>query len=143
MSSAVDVREESRPRVGVVLTAHLVLAGAFVALVAAFLGRMFAEGVGPSDMVTGQYDPKDMVPFGMGGANPFTWLYLAVGLLYLTGFVLGPALAVYTGAVLARGWHRYPPRARRLLLTATVVTVVLTVLRFTPALDTVHRWWLD
>ncbi|TDC82046.1 hypothetical protein E1193_13060 [Micromonospora sp. KC606] len=143
MSSAVNVHQARLPRVGLILTAHLLLAGAFVAVVAAYLGRMVSAGVGPAEMLTGQYDPKDMVPFGMSGANPFFWLYGAVSLLYLFGIVLGPVIALYTGTVLARERHRYPVRARRLLLAAMVGTLVLTVLRFTPALDSMHQWWLD
>jgi hypothetical protein len=143
MSDVAGVSEERRPRVGVILTGHLVLAGALVVLVAAYLGRMASAGVGPAEMVTGQYDPKDMVPFGMSGANPFAWLYLAVSLLYLAGVVLGPALALYTAAVLARERDRLPPRARALLLAATLTTLALTVLRFTPVLHDMHRWWLD
>ncbi|MEH0820876.1 MULTISPECIES: hypothetical protein [unclassified Micromonospora] len=141
--SSVGVSEERPPRVRVILTGHLVLAGAFLVPAAAYLGRMASAGVGPAEMVTGQYDPKDMVPFGMSGANPFAWLYLAVSLLYLGGVVLGPALALYTGAVLARERGRLPRRALVLLLTATVTTLVLTVLRLSPALDGMHRWWLD
>ncbi|TDC40127.1 hypothetical protein [Micromonospora sp. KC213] len=143
MSSTVDVHGARPPRVDVILTAHLLLAGAFVVVVAAYLGRMVSAGVGPAGMVTGQYDPKDMVPFGMSGANPFFWLYAAVSLLYLFGFILGPAVALYTGAVLARERQRYSVRARRLLLAAMVGTLVLTVLRFTPALGSMQRWWLD
>ncbi|MEU4712999.1 hypothetical protein AB0F73_04950 [Micromonospora purpureochromogenes] len=83
------------------------------------------------------------MPFGISGANPFAWLYLAVSLLYLAGVVLGPALALYTAAVLARERDRLPSRARALLLAATLTTLALTVLRFTPALHDMHRWWLD
>ncbi|MGC5017258.1 hypothetical protein [Micromonospora sp. DT47] len=142
-SSVAHVADSRPPRLGRLLAAHVAVSGAFVTTVALYLGRMVTAGVGPAEMVTGAYDPKDLVPFGMSGANPFAWLYLAVSLLYLSGVVLGPALALYTAAVLMRERDRLPRRARILLLTATVATLALTVLRFTPILDDLHQWWLD
>ncbi|MEK8108560.1 hypothetical protein NKG94_33760 [Micromonospora sp. M12] len=67
MSSAVHATSFSRPTARALIIAQLAAIGAFLAVLVLYLGRMVAAGVGPADMATGAYDPKDMVPFGMDG----------------------------------------------------------------------------
>lgn len=141
MSSTASPAVAGRPsRARLLLAAHAVLVGAFLVVLALYLGRMTAAGVGPAEMTSGAYDPKDLVPFGMSGLNPFAWLYLVVSLLYLSGVVIGPALALYTAVVV---WRDRSVRPRVLLITAAIVTLTLTVLRLSQLLDDVHQWWLD
>ncbi|MFI1195919.1 hypothetical protein ACH4T9_22070 [Micromonospora sp. NPDC020750] len=124
-------------------TIHLAFAGTFLLVTVLYLGRIAATGAGPADMLTGHYDPKDLIPFGPSGVNPFTWLYALVALLYLAGFLVSPALAMVSLPMLARTWHQLSRPARALLLAGIVSAVALPLLRLLPAVSDMHRWWLD
>ncbi|MEV4540465.1 hypothetical protein [Micromonospora echinaurantiaca] len=143
MSSAVQTAPGRVPLLRTVLAAQFALVTASVVVTAMWLGRMAAGGVGPAELATGAYDPKDMVPFGMSVANPFTWLYLAVSLLFLAGLVAVPLLACYSLLLLIRDRAETPRRTRRQLLAVTVAAVTVTALRFAPAGTELTRWWLD
>lgn len=143
MSSVVQVSPYSRPLVRALTFGQLVTIGAFLAVLALYLGRMVAAGVGPAEMATGAYDPKDMVPFGMDGVNPFLWLYAVVAILYLVGAVLGPLLAIVAVALVAREREALPRVTRALLLTGVVGSLLVLVARFTTPLLNMHQWWLD
>jgi hypothetical protein len=142
MSSVVNPAVDRPPLLRTVVVAQLALIVAFVAVGALWLGRMAAAEVGPAAMRTGAYDPKDVVPFGMHGWNPFMWLYGITGLLYLAGLA-SPVLALYSAALLARERHALPRRFRVLLLAGIVGGVLVTVLRFTPTGADIQAWWLD
>ncbi|SIN29580.1 hypothetical protein [Micromonospora cremea] len=143
MSSAAQVVPYSRPTVRALIVGQLATVGAFLAVLLLYLGRMAAAGVGPAEMLTGAYDPKDLIPFGMHAANPLYWLYAVVSVLYLVGALLGPPLALVTVAVVARQRDALPRTTRTLLLVGAAGTVLVLVARFTPPLLDMHRWWLD
>ncbi|MGQ5263233.1 hypothetical protein ACTWLT_21100 [Micromonospora sp. ZYX-F-536] len=143
MSTVARVAPYSRPLVRVLIAAQLATVGAFLTVLLLYLGRMATAGVGPAEMLTGAYDPKELVPFGMHGANPLFWLYAVVALLYLVGAVLGLPLAVVAVALAARERDALPRTARTLLLAGAASSVLVLVARFTPPLLDMHRWWLD
>ncbi|MGC4877462.1 hypothetical protein ACLQ26_14570 [Micromonospora sp. DT43] len=143
MSSVAHATSFSRPAARALIVAQLATIGAFLAVLLLYLGRMVTAGVGPAEMVTGAYDPKDVVPFGMDGVNPFFWLYAVVAVLYLSGAVLGPLLAIVAVALVAREREALPRVSRVLLLTGAVGSLVVLAARFTPPLLTMHQWWLD
>ncbi|MEU8419730.1 hypothetical protein AB0C15_02485 [Micromonospora sp. NPDC048835] len=142
MSSVAQVSSYSRPVVRAVIVAQLATIGAFLAVLLLYLGRMATAGVGPADMVTGAYDPKELVPFGMDGLNPFFWLYAVVGMLYVAGAVLALPMAIVAVALAAREREALP-RVTRVLLAGAVGGLLVLVARFTPPLLDMHRWWLD
>ncbi|MFG1762129.1 hypothetical protein ACGFIH_02275 [Micromonospora parva] len=143
MSSVAEVSSYSRPAVRAVIVAQLATIGAFLAVLLLYLGRMATAGVGPAEMLTGAYDPKDVIPFGMGGLNPFLWLYAVLGMLYVAGAVLGLPLAIVAGALAARERAALPRATRTLLLAGAVGGLLVLMARFTPPLLDMHRWWLD
>ncbi|MEU5961349.1 hypothetical protein ABZ777_09065 [Micromonospora parva] len=143
MSSVAQVSSYSRPFVRVLVIAQLAIIGAFLAVLLLYLGRMATAGVGPAEMLTGAYDPKDVIPFGMGGLNPFLWLYAVVGMLYVAGALLGLPLAIVAAALAARERDALPRATRTLLLAGAVGGLLVLVARFTPPLLDMHRWWLD
>ncbi|MCX4468879.1 hypothetical protein OOK41_00870 [Micromonospora sp. NBC_01655] len=143
MSTTAATGARAPSSVRLLTTIHLAFAGAFLLVTALYLGRMAATGAGPADMLTGHYDPKDLVPFGLSGMNPFTWFYALVALLYLVGFLVSPALAMVSLPLLARTWHELSRPARALLLAGIVSAVALPLLRLIPAVGDMHRWWLD
>ncbi|WCN81836.1 hypothetical protein [Micromonospora sp. LH3U1] len=143
MSSVAQATSYSRPAVRALIAAQLATIGGFLAVLLLYLGRMAAADVGPAEMLTGAYDPKDVVPFGMHGANPFYWLYAVVSVLYLVGAVLGPPLALVAVALAARERAALPRATRALLLAGAAGTLLVLVVRFTPPLLDMHRWWLD
>lgn len=143
MSIAVHPVAERPPLLRSVLAGQVALLSAFVVVAAMWLGRMAAAGVGPDEMTTGAYDPKDLVPFGLGMANPFTWLYVVVSLLFLVGLVAVPLLALYSVLLLVRDRRATPARTWRLLLAVTVLGVVVSAVRFAPIGADLTRWWLD
>ncbi|MDT0530194.1 hypothetical protein RM555_14480 [Micromonospora sp. DSM 115977] len=143
MSSTVHASAERPPLLRSTVAAQSALTAAFVVVLALGVGRMAAAGVGPEEMRSGAYDPKDLVPFGLSGANPLTWLYGAVSLLYLAGLVAGPLLAVHSVVLLARDRSAMSRRTWRVLLALTVGAVVVAASRFTPVGADLHRWWMD
>ncbi|MEU8179770.1 hypothetical protein AB0B85_07840 [Micromonospora sp. NPDC049044] len=143
MSSVAHAAPHSRPLIRALIVAQLAAIGAFLAVLLLYLGRMATAGVGPTDMLTGAYDPKDLVPFGMHGANPFYWLYAATSVLYLVGAVLGPPLALVAVALAARDREDLPRATRVLLLVGAVGTLLMVLVRFTPPLLDMHSWWMD
>ncbi|MEV4811026.1 hypothetical protein [Micromonospora avicenniae] len=143
MSTVVDTAAGPPRLVRTVLLTQVAVTVAFVVVVALYVGRMATAGVGPAEMLTGAYDPKDLVPFGLHAANPFFWLYAVVSLLYLTGAVLTVPMAVYAAAVAARDADRLSRRTLTLLLVGAGTTTILLIARFTPAVADMHRWWLD
>ncbi|MEV4654853.1 hypothetical protein [Micromonospora sp. NPDC049301] len=143
MSSVAHDAPYSRPLVRVLIAAQFATVGAFLTVLLLYLGRMAVAGVGPAEMLTGAYDPKELIPFGTHGANPLFWLYALVSVLYLVGAVLGPPLALVALALAAREHGTVPRTSRTLLLAGAASTVLVLVARFTPPLLDMHRWWLD
>ncbi|MDG4807257.1 hypothetical protein O7634_10910 [Micromonospora sp. WMMD1120] len=143
MSSAAHATSYSRGLVSALVVAQLATVGAFLVVLLLYVGRMVAAGVGPAEMLTGAYDPKDLVPFGMDGTNPFFWLYGVVGMLYLVGAVSALPLAIVAVALAARERDTPPRATRALLLTGAVGGLLVLVARFTPPLLDMHRWWMD
>ncbi|WP_406077656.1 hypothetical protein [Micromonospora sp. NBC_00858] len=143
MSSVAQATPYSRPAVRALIAGQLATVGAFLTVLLLYLGRMAAADVGPAEMLTGAYDPKELIPFGMHGANPFLWLYAVVGMLYLVGASLGLPLAIVAVAVAARERDALPRMTRTLLLAGAAVTLLVLAARFTPPLLDMHRWWLD
>ncbi|MBM0278380.1 hypothetical protein [Micromonospora tarensis] len=141
MSSVAHATSYSRPLVRVLVVAQLATVGAFLAVLSLYLGRMATAGVGPAEMVTGAYDPKDMVLFGLHGL--FYWLHAVISVLYLVGAVLGLPLAVVAVALVARERDALPRATRALLVTGAVGGLLVLALRFAPPLLTMHRWWMD
>ncbi|MER7439949.1 hypothetical protein [Micromonospora avicenniae] len=126
-----------------VLVTQLAVAAAFVVVAVLYVGRMVTAGVGPAEMVSGAYDPKDLVPFGLHAANPFFWLYAVISVVYLMGTAFTVPMAVYAVAVAARSTDRLSRRTRTLLLVGAGTTTFLLLARFTPPVADMHRWWLD
>ncbi|MFF0149821.1 hypothetical protein [Micromonospora sp. NPDC005203] len=134
MSSVARDMSYSRPRVRVLIGAQFATIGAFLAVLALYLGRMAAAGVGPAEMLTGAYDPKDMLSY---------WLHGLLAMLYLAGAVLGPPLA-FVALIRAVREHESLPRVTRtLLLAGAAGTLLVLVVRLTPPLLDMHRWWMD
>jgi len=128
-------------------SAHLAFAVAWCVVVGLYLGRLAANGGDRQGMVGGAYDPKDLVPFGLSGANPFTWVYALLTLLYLFGFLASPGLLtvsvpllVATRRTLAVASGRI---AWRVLLVAAVTALVLPVATATPLGRDALTWWMD
>ncbi|GGO05614.1 hypothetical protein [Micromonospora parathelypteridis] len=134
MSSVAQATPSARPAIRVLATAQLATTGAFLVVVLLYLGRMAAADVGPTEMLTGAYDPKDMLSY---------WVYGVLGVLYVTGAFLGPPLAVVAVALVAREREALSRTIRVLLLTGAAGTLLMLVLRFTPPLLDMHQWWLD
>ncbi|QLQ35727.1 hypothetical protein [Micromonospora robiginosa] len=130
------------PLARTIAVAQVALVVAFLAVAALWWGRMVSADAGPAELRTGAYDPKDLVPFGMHGWNPFMWLYGLTALLYLAGLA-SPLLAGYGVMLLARERRSLPRGLRTLLLAGVVAGVVATLLRFTPAGADMQAWWLD
>ncbi|MFI5489513.1 hypothetical protein [Micromonospora echinaurantiaca] len=143
MSSTVHAADGRAPLLRTVLAGQVALLAAAVVVTAMWLGRMAAAGVGPAELASGAYDPKDLVPFGLSMANPFTWLYVLVSLLFLAGLVAVPMLALYSVVLLVRDRVGMPRRTWWLLLAVTAGATAVTVLRFSPAGTELTRWWLD
>ncbi|MEV4117686.1 hypothetical protein [Micromonospora sp. NPDC049645] len=143
MSSVAQVSSYSRPLVRVLVVAQLAALGAFLVVLLLYLARMATAGVGPAEMLTGAYDPKDVVPFGMDGLNPFFWLYGLIGMLYVAGALLGLPLAIVALALAAREREAMPRVTRAMLLTGAVGGLLVLAARFTPPLLDMHRWWMD
>ncbi|MFG2099646.1 hypothetical protein ACGFJ5_03510 [Micromonospora echinaurantiaca] len=143
MSSTVHAADGRAPLLRTVLAGQVALLAAAVVVTAMWLGRMAAAGVGPAELASGAYDPKDLVPFGLSMANPFTWLYVLVSLLFLAGLVAVPMLALYSAVLLVRDRAGMPRRTWWLLLVVTAGATAVTVLRFSPAGTELTRWWLD
>ncbi|PWU47632.1 hypothetical protein DLJ47_30095 [Micromonospora sp. S4605] len=143
MSSTVHAADGRAPLLRTVLAGQVALLAAAVVVTAMWLGRMAAAGIGPAELASGAYDPKDLVPFGLSMANPFTWLYVLVSLLFLAGLVAVPMLALYSVVLLVRDRVGMPRRTWWLLLAVTAGATAVTVLRFSPAGTELTRWWLD
>ncbi|RZT82102.1 hypothetical protein EV382_5403 [Micromonospora violae] len=135
MSSVAQVSSYSRPFVRALVVAQLAAIGGFLAVLLLYLGRMATAGVGPAEMLTGAYDPKDIAVFGV--------LHPVVAVLYLAGAVLGLPLAIVAAAVAAREREALPRATRTLLLGGAVGGLLVLVARFTPPLLDMHRWWMD
>lgn len=135
MTSAAQVTPYSRPAVRALIVAQFTTIGAFVAVLLLYIGRMTTAGVGPAEMLTGAYDPKDVAFFGM--------LHPLVAVLYLTGAVLGLPLAIVAVALVAREREALPRATRSLLLSGAVGGLLVLVARLTPPLLDMHRWWMD
>ena len=135
MSGVAQVSSYSRPMVRALLVAQFATIGAFLAVVLLYVGRMATAGVGPAEMLTGAYDPKDMALFGM--------LHGVLAVLYLTGAVLGLPLAIVAVALAARERAAMPRMTRALLLASAAGSLLVLVARFTPPLMDMHRWWMD
>ncbi|MEU5672934.1 hypothetical protein ACFYPG_09965 [Micromonospora sp. NPDC005553] len=135
MTSVAQVTSYSRPAVRALIAAQFATIGGFLAVLLLYVGRMTSAGVGPAEMLTGAYDPKDIAFFGV--------LHPVVAVLYLTGAVLGLPLAIVAGAVVARERAVLPRVTRSLLLAGAVGGLLVMVARLTPPLLDMHRWWMD
>ncbi|MEU8126175.1 hypothetical protein AB0B68_03075 [Micromonospora sp. NPDC049049] len=135
MTSVAQVTSYSRPAVRALIAAQFATIGGFLAVLLLYVGRMTSAGIGPAEMLTGAYDPKDIAFFGV--------LHPVVAVLYLTGAVLGLPLAIVAGAVVARERAVLPRVTRSLLLAGAVGGLLVMVARLTPPLLDMHRWWLD
>ncbi|MGN9908606.1 hypothetical protein ACTMTJ_13770 [Phytohabitans sp. LJ34] len=127
--------------------AHLAFAAAWCLVVGLYLGRLAASGGDRHGMLHGEYDPKELVPFGMTGLNPFTWVYALVSLLFLLSFLASPGLLsvsvpllVTTRRTVAAAAGR---TAWRVLLFAAVTALALPLVTVTPLGRDALTWWLD
>ncbi|MGC4810468.1 hypothetical protein ACLQ29_08095 [Micromonospora sp. DT228] len=134
MSSIAQDTSYSRPAVHALVGAQLAAVGGFLAVLALYLGRMATAGVGPAEMLTGAYDPKDMLSY---------WLHAVLTTLYLAGAVLGPPLAVVAVIRAVRERETLPRVTRALLLAGAAGTLLVLVVRFAPPLLDMHTWWMD
>jgi hypothetical protein len=129
-----------RYRLWSVAGAHLAFAVAWCAVVALFLAR-------GEHLLGDVVDPKELIPFGYHPMNPFMWLYAALALLYLFGFMASPALLSVSVLLLVTG-RRVARQAGlttawRVLLLAAATAVALPVVTFTPLGQDATTWWLD
>lgn len=88
-------------------------------------------------------DPKEVVPFGLHGWNPFAWLYYGVALALPLSFTVGALLALIGAGNLARPavWaHR---RTWTWLAAGVLCNALLIALLFAPITDQLHGWWAD
>ncbi|MFI7604713.1 hypothetical protein ACIBTV_06285 [Micromonospora sp. NPDC049366] len=143
MSTTVDAVADLPRLVRTVLVTQLAVIAGFVVVAALYVGRMLTARVGPAEMLTGAYDPKDLVPFGVHAANPFFWLYAVIAVVYLMGGLFTVPMAIYAAAVVARDGDHLSRRIRALLLVGAGASLLLLLARFTPAAADMHRWWLD
>ncbi|GAA4690380.1 hypothetical protein [Phytohabitans rumicis] len=119
---------------------HLAFAAAWCTVVVLFLVRG-QHLLGPVN------DPKELIPFGYHPMNPFMWLYAALALLYLFGFMASPVLLSISVPLLVTG-RRVARRAGlwaawRTLLLAAATAVLLPIMTFTPLGQEATTWWLD
>ncbi|MEU8152515.1 hypothetical protein AB0B94_02470 [Micromonospora sp. NPDC048986] len=135
MSSAAQVTSYSRPFVRALIVAQFATIGGFLAVLLLYVGQMASAGIGPAEMLTGAYDPKDIAFFGV--------LHPVVAVLYLTGAVLGLPLAIVAVALVVREREALPRATRSLLLAGAAGSLLVLVARLTPPLLDMHRWWLD
>lgn len=118
---------------------HLAFAAAWVTVVALFLARgqrlLDADG------------PMDLIPFGYHPMNPFMWVYAALALLYLFGFLASPALLSVSVPLLVTGRRVARVAGVRTawvaLLLATATAVALPIATSTPLGHDATTWWLD
>ncbi|WP_410810364.1 hypothetical protein [Micromonospora sp. 067-2] len=143
MPSVVQAASSSRPAIRALIVGQLAFLGAFLVVLLLYLSRMAVAGVGSAEMLTGAYDPKDVIPFGDHALNPFFWLYGVVAVLYLAGETLGPPLALVAVVLVARKRAVLPRTSRVLLLAGAVGLLLVLVVRFTPLLADMRQWWLD
>ncbi|MEU8329517.1 hypothetical protein [Micromonospora sp. NPDC048839] len=134
MSSVAQDMSYSRPTVRALIGAQLATIGAFLAVLLLYLGRMAASGVGPAEMLSGAYDPKDMLSY---------WVHGVLAMLYLVGAVVGPPLAIVAVIRAVREHETLPRVTRTLLLAGAAGTLLVLVVRLTPPLLDMHSWWMD
>ncbi|GAA4445102.1 hypothetical protein GCM10023170_023500 [Phytohabitans houttuyneae] len=128
-------------------TAHLAFAGAWCFVVALYLTRLATSGGDRQGMLGGAYDPKDLVPFGVGPLNPFAWGYSLVSLLFLLGFLASPGLLGLSVPLLVASRRTVTPAAGRtawrVLLVAAATALALPLMTATPLGRDALTWWLD
>ncbi|MEU1246150.1 hypothetical protein ACWD8I_04055 [Micromonospora arida] len=135
MTSVAQVTSYPRRAVRALIVAQFATIGAFLTVLLLYVGRMTSAGVGPAEMLTGAYDPKDVAFFGV--------LHPVVAVLYLAGAALGLPLAIVAVVLVAREREALPRATRSLLLAGAVGSLLVLVARLTPPLLDMHRWWLD
>ncbi|MGW3619599.1 hypothetical protein [Micromonospora arida] len=135
MTSVAQVTSYPRRAVRALIVAQFATIGAFLTVLLLYVGRMTSASVGPAEMLTGAYDPKDVAFFGV--------LHPVVAVLYLAGAVLGLPLAIVAVVLVAREREALPRATRSLLLAGAVGSLLVLVARLTPPLLDMHRWWLD
>ncbi|MET7371498.1 hypothetical protein [Micromonospora arida] len=135
MTSVAQVTSYPGRAVRALIVAQFATIGAFLTVLLLYVGRMTSAGVGPAEMLTGAYDPKDVAFFGV--------LHPVVAVLYLAGAVLGLPLAIVAVVLVAREREALPRATRSLLLAGAVGSLLVLVARLTPPLLDMHRWWLD
>ncbi len=156
LTAAVAATLPSRPSRGVppwrlglwaAAAAHFAFAAAWCLVVGLYLARLAQSGGDRQGMLGGVYDPKELVPFGVGAMNPFTWAYGLVSILFLLGFLASPGLLgvsvpllVATRRTAAAAAGR---TAWRVLLVAAVTALALPVAAATPLGRDALTWWLD
>jgi hypothetical protein len=128
-------------------SAHLAFAAAWCLVVGLYLGRLAFNGGDRQGMLHGEYDPKELVPFGLDGLNPFTWVYGLVSLLFLLGFLASPGLLGLSVPLLVASRRTITPAAGRtawrVLLFAATTALLLPAAMATPLGRDVLTWWLD
>jgi hypothetical protein len=127
--------------------AHLAFAAAWCLVVGLYLARLAANGGDRQGMLGGVYDPKELVPFGMGGMNPFAWAYGLLSILFLLGFLASPGLLGVSVPLLVATRRTIGAAAGRtawrVLLVAAVTALALPVATATPLGRDALTWWLD
>jgi hypothetical protein len=128
---------------GAAATVHIAFAVASLAVVVAYLVLAWHTGERP---LTAAHDPKDLVPFGSSGHNPFIWAFETLVLVYLAGALLSPLLLVVSVPLLLVGRVLRPPGARRVgmvLLLAVLTSVVPLLLLVSPLGHEAGTWLMD
>jgi hypothetical protein len=91
-------------------------------------------------------DPKELVPFGYGQANPFVWAFDIVVVLYILGIFVSPALLAVSVPLLVFGRLLRLPRTSGMwtvLLLAAVTSVVPLALAVSPLGHAAGVWLMD
>ena len=122
---------------------HRAFASAAALVVVLFVARMAAAGADRGDMLSGAYDPKELIPFGGSDLNPAFWLYAAVAVLFPLGLVASPGLLAVTVPLLVAGRRSLARPTYRLLAVGAVSAVAVGLLPFTAFGGDVIQWWLD
>jgi hypothetical protein len=122
--------------------AHLLVALTTGLVIAAYLVISDRAGLRP---LTGQYDPKNYVPFGPEWYNPLYWVFIVVYLTYLIGWLVSAGLLVFSVPLLVAGRVLGLARVGRvwyLLLAGVAVAVVPAALLLTTDLGRETTTWM-
>lgn len=120
----------------------LYFAGCFAMIMIMYLVRLAQVG-DHYEMTHHMYDPKDVIPFGSNGWNPFVYLYVAASLTVMFGYPVAGLVALAGVSQLFSRRMRQFPLNWRLLLVGSICSLALAVVSFTTFGADLRLWLLD